>query len=214
MLCNQRRPRCSCLLASSALFLPTPLPYLISLGPPSPQCRTSNHCGLCDDDHCIRHTLTRTARCFRFRFAKKMLNPIVRTRPVTPHGREKDGMIVHHLLVPHFRAPVSRLFQTARVDLADQQFVNFAKLQQSTYSSFRFRQILAHSRAPLPTLTWPDLLGPEKWMLTDSDSTAAAEHTQRCAVIVDLAGFLGRRQSACPSSQPPRVRRHSLPQAG
>lgn len=176
MLCQRSPTRSSCvLLASSALFLPPAHP-----SPPQSLTRPLLHsvepqttaCGLCDDDHCIRHTLTRTAHCFRFRFAKKRcLIPMVRTRPVAPLALEKDGMIVHHLLVPHFRAPVSRLC------LVDQHTSNLSSSRNCNNPRtrrFASAQTFAHAHVSLPTLTWPDLLGPVKWILTDSDSTADA----------------------------------------
>lgn len=77
----------------------------------------------------------------------------------------------------------------------------------------------ARAHVSLPTLTWPDLLGPVKWILTDSDSTADAAGQSpsgepSCHCWLTLPGQLGRRQSACPSSHPrdpPRARRDGTP---
>lgn len=153
-------------------FLPlAPLPP--SHPAPSPQCRASSICGLCDDDHCVRHTLTRTAHCFRFRFAEKEGE-----KRCLIHASEKDGMIVNHLLVPHLPCPLPRLCQ------ADQHTSNLSSWRNcNNPRSRRFASatLFAHAHVSLPTLTWLNLLGPEKWTLTESDTAAddAETDTQR-----------------------------------
>lgn len=164
---------------------------------PSPQCRASHCCGLCDDDHCIRHALTRPAHCFRFRFGrKKMLNSLGRTCPVAPHGRDKDGMIVHHLLVLHFHSPAPCRCQ------ADHRTSNLSSSRNCNNPRtrrFASAQTFAHAHVSLPTLTWPDLFGPEKWTLTDSDSVAdAAGRTPSGGA--ELSPLLGLARAAGSSS--------------